>query len=104
MKLDRDSLNFLRDLAGATVDASRVAPGRRIGGSAANTTGQTLIRPGGRDCYPAYWVRDVAMSLGAGFITDDEVRHALAVTARAQNRDAERRLRNGAAVIPAWAV
>jgi hypothetical protein len=104
MKLDADSLNFLRDMTRATVDASRVAPGQRVGGSAPNTTGKTLIRPGGRDCYPSYWIRDFAMSLDAGFITDEEVRHALAVTARSQNRDAERRLRNGAAIIPPWAV
>src|SRR3954469_9651419 len=104
MKFDADSLNFRRDLARETVVAARVKPVQHVGASPPNTTGQTLIRPGGRDCYPSYWVRDFAMSLASGFITDDECRHALAVTARSQNRDAERRLRNGAAVIPAWAV
>lgn len=69
-----------------------------------NTTGKTLVRPGGRQAYPAYWVRDFAMSMDAGFMTAEEVQHALAMTARTQNGDQERRLRNGAAIVPAWAI
>ena len=33
-------------------------------------------------------------------MSEEELRHALAVTARTQNRDQERKLRGGAAVIP----
>lgn len=104
MNIDPESLNYLRDLTRATVDASRVAPGQRVGNSAANATGGTLVRPGGRDDYPAYWVRDFAMALPAGFITDDEVRHHLAVSVATQNGPAERVLRGGAAVIPPYAI
>jgi hypothetical protein len=104
MKIDPASLGFLRDLACATVEASRVAPRRHVGNSAANTTGGTIVRPGGCDDYPAFWVRDFAMSLPAGFITDEEVRHHLALTAGTQNGATERVLRGGAAVIPPFAV
>jgi hypothetical protein len=104
MKLDAGAMEYLRGLTEATVDASRVKPGDRAGGSPPNKSGKTLIRPGGREAYPAYWVRDFAMSMAAGFMSEEEVRHALDVTARTQNGDRERRLRNGAAVIPPWAV
>lgn len=104
MTIDPADLDFLHDLTGATVEASRVARGQRVGNSPANTTGGTLVRPGGRDDYPAFWVRDFAMSLPAGFITDDEVRHHLVLTAATQNGPAERVLRGGAAVIPPFAI
>jgi hypothetical protein len=59
--LDLDNVRFLRSLARDAVEASRVRPGERVGDSPLNTTGHTLIRPGGRACYPAAWVRDFAI-------------------------------------------
>src|SRR5688572_17705109 len=103
MILPADDLAFLGGLARATVEASRVAPGESVAGSARNTTGKTLIRPGGRDCYPAFWVRDFAMSLGSGFISPDEALHALRLTARCQNGPGERRLKSGA-ILPEYAI
>ena len=64
-----------------------MAPSGKVGASGPNTTGGTLIRPGGRDCYPAFWIRDYAMSLEAGFISAAEQRHALVLTARCQQNE-----------------
>ncbi|MCA8949666.1 MAG: hypothetical protein KDE27_09200, partial [Planctomycetes bacterium] len=59
---------FLEDLTVAVVEASRVRPGESAGGQGPNSTGCTLLRPGGRDDYPAFWIRDYAMSLDCGVI------------------------------------
>ncbi len=75
---------FLEGLAQAVLEESRVAPGARVGGIGPNTTGGPLIRPGGRNAYPAFWIRDYAMSLEAGGITLEEQRHMLFLTAAHQ--------------------
>jgi hypothetical protein len=49
-----------------------------------NNTGGILIRPGGRNCYPAFWIRDYAMSLECGFINLGEQEHMLLLTASTQ--------------------
>lgn len=84
-QLHEDML-FLEDLAVEVLDASRVRPGQSIEGSP-NTTGGTLIQPGGRDCYPAYWIRDFAMSLESGLVPLDEIEHALLLTAQCQAQE-----------------
>jgi len=78
------SMAYLTDLAAAVVEASRVRPGECVAGIGPNVTGGTLVRPGGRDCYPAFWIRDFAMSLDAGLFTPGEVVHALLLTAGRQ--------------------
>ena len=75
---------FLQELARDVIEASRVRPGQRVSTSVTNATGGTLIRPGGRECYPAFWIRDFAMSLECGLITPEEQRHALLLTAATQ--------------------
>ena len=91
------AMRYLEGLAAAVVEASRVAPGEGVAGHGPNVTGGTLIRPGGRDCYPAFWIRDFAMSLESGLITADEAEHALLLTARLQASE-DRRLRSGSFV------
>ena len=76
--------SFLQGLTRDVVEAARVHPGQRVGTSAPNGTGGTLIRPGGRECYPAFWIRDFAMSLECGLITPEEQRHALLLAAATQ--------------------
>ncbi len=83
----REAMLFLEDLAGAVLDSSRVRPGQSVAGRGPNTTGGSLIRPGGRDCYPAFWIRDFAMSLECGLIALEELEHALLLTARCQARE-----------------
>ncbi len=88
---------FLQDLAAAVVEESRVRPGARVAGFGPNTSGGTLIRPGGRQCYPAFWIRDFAMSVDSGLITPEEQRHALLYTA-ANQQEGDRFLKSGSTV------
>ncbi len=72
-----EEFRWLGELAAAVVEASRVRQGEKVGPHGPNLTGHTLIRPGGRDCYPAFWVRDYAMSLESGLIGVEEERNVL---------------------------
>ncbi len=96
-------LEYLRDLAKAVIDASRVPPGAAVAGSPPNSTGMTLIRPGGRNDYPACWLRDFAMSLDCDLIRAEIIHGHVRLFARKQNGPQERRLKSGGA-IPAYAV
>jgi hypothetical protein len=78
------SMDFLREMTRAVVEESRVAPNGMAGKVGPNSTGCTIIRPGGRDCYPAFWIRDYAMSLESGMITPEEQREMLLLAARHQ--------------------
>jgi hypothetical protein len=83
--LSDDDLRFLSRMAREVVDSSRILPGKMIAGSIGpNNTGGTLIRPGGRDCYPSFWIRDYTMSLESGFVTTEEQLHMLQLTASTQ--------------------
>jgi hypothetical protein len=99
--IDPESLAFLKQLAAATIDSARVRPGQSRGGMGPNTTGTTLVTPGGN--YPALWVRDFAMSLDCGLIGPAEVLAHLRLIAQAQNGEKERRLKSGA-IIPPFAI
>ncbi len=82
-------LLFLEDLTRAVVDSSRILPGQELPASiqafGPNRSGITLIRPGGRDCYPSFWVRDYALSLECGLITQKEQLDILLYTAARQS-------------------
>jgi hypothetical protein len=99
---DPGSITYLEGLAKAVVEEARVRPGQRVPGGPApeNTTGVTLIQPGGRSAYPSYWIRDFAMSLDCGYVTADEMLAALRLTAQVQNADHEKRLQSGGRVPP----
>jgi len=97
--LEQADLEFLEGIARDVVESSRVRPGEKVGEFGPNSTGGTLIRPGGRDCYPAFWIRDYAMSLDCGLITAGEQRHMLLLTAEHQP-DQEIRLRSGSILPP----
>ena len=93
------SLAFLKELAAATIESARVRPGQSRGGMGPNTTGMTIITPGGN--YPALWTRDFAMSLDCGLIGPAEILRASAAdrpmperpagAASAQRRQSSRR-------------
>lgn len=97
--LEANDMAFLRELTAAVLDASRVAPGTKVGGIGPNVTGGTVIRPGGRDCYPAFWIRDYAMSIDSGLVSVEEQRHMLLLTARHQ-QDERWALPSGSVVPP----
>jgi hypothetical protein len=82
-----ENLGLLKPLALAVIDASRLHPGESIAGHGPNQTGGTLVRPGGRDAYAAFWIRDFALSLESGLIPQGELEHALRLTARLQAVD-----------------
>jgi hypothetical protein len=66
------------------MESSRIYLGQAIPEFGNNNTGGTLIRPGGRSCYPAFWIRDYAMSLESGFVSVKEQKHMLLLTASKQ--------------------
>ncbi len=81
---DRD-FKFLEGLTQDVLESSRIYPGGAVPlGYGLNNTGGVLVRPGGRDCYPAFWIRDYAMSLDCGFIPAEEQKHMLLLTASTQ--------------------
>jgi hypothetical protein len=83
--LSEKNFDFLREITREVVDSSRIFPGQMIAGKyGPNKTGGVLIRPGGRDCYPAFWIRDYSMSVESGFITFNEQKHMLLLTASTQ--------------------
>ena len=81
-----NSMQFLKQLTEDVLESSRVYSNQSVAGSPANTTGNTLVRPGGRECYPCFWVRDFAQSLECGLIPYDELEHALLLTSRTQSK------------------
>src|SRR5690606_13802447 len=83
--VSKEDFRFLEGITHAVLDSSRILPGQNLvvpfGG---NNTGGTLIRPGGRETYPASWIRHYAMSLETGWVSPDEQRHMLHLTASTQ--------------------
>lgn len=83
--LSEKDLKYLEELTRDVVDSSRIYPGQKISPDfGGNSTGGILIRPGGRKTYPSFWIRDYAMSLECGFISSDEQKHMLLLTASTQ--------------------
>lgn len=77
--------DFLETLTKAIIDSSRIHPGQSvINNFGPNNTGGVLIKPGGGGSYPSFWIRDYAMSLETGFITEEEQKHMLLLTASTQ--------------------
>ncbi|EIQ01551.1 hypothetical protein OpiT1DRAFT_00122 [Opitutaceae bacterium TAV1] len=99
--LSPESLRFLSGFAAASIEAARVRPGESVSPlHPANTTSTTLIRPGGRACYPAVWTQDFAMTLATGHVTPEEMWDHLALVAAAQNGPVARHLASGATIPP----
>lgn len=83
--ISKEDLVYLKGITRAVLDSSRIRPGQPMPpGFGINNTGGTLIRPGGRETYPAFWIRDYAMSLETGMISVEEQRHMLKLTAATQ--------------------
>ncbi|MFT3704130.1 MAG: hypothetical protein QM802_17315 [Agriterribacter sp.] len=82
--ISKEDLAFLKQITKDVIDSSRIFPKQSIPSFGSNNTGGTLIRPGGRNAYPSFWIRDYAMSLETGFITVKEQKHMLLLTASTQ--------------------
>jgi hypothetical protein len=78
-------ISFLEGMVKDVLEASRIYPDQFISNDfGANKTGGTLIRPGGRGAYPSFWIRDYAMSLETGMVTNQEQLHMIMLTASTQ--------------------
>ncbi len=83
--LNSDDFMFLEELTKDVLESSRIYPGQVISPDfGPNNTGGILIRPGGRNAYPSFWIRDYAMSLESGLISLEEQKHMLQLTASTQ--------------------
>ena len=97
MGISLSDLDFLNGMLHDVKESATVHPGQRVGSSPVNALGFAVTRPGGRDCYPAFWIRDFAMSLESGCVPTEELRNSLILTAENQ-ADVEVRLPTGAAI------
>ncbi|MEI6678617.1 MAG: hypothetical protein WCL21_08420 [Mariniphaga sp.] len=83
--LSDSDFKYLEGLTKDVVERSRIQPNQVISKEfGGNNSGGTLIKPGGNDSYPAFWIRDYAMSIESGFITLQEQKHMLLLTASGQ--------------------
>ncbi len=100
--LNKDDYEYLKELTKSILDSSRIYPGQSLTAFpfGDNNTGGTLISPGGN--YPSFWIRDYVMSLGSGFVTKEEQRHMLLLTASTQSNQTW--ITNGGSMIPFGAV
>ena len=84
--LDTNDLTFLEEMVKDVMEASRMYPGQKISKDfGPNQTEGVLIRPGGRTSYPAFWIRDYAMSIETGYVSEKEQKHMLVLTASTQS-------------------
>lgn len=97
--LSEQDMEFLKGMTVDVLKASLVKEGESVGGAGPNITGGPLIRPGGRNAYPAFWIRDYAMALDAGFMPEDWQEHMLRLTARHQQLE-QIHLASGSLVTP----
>jgi len=94
---------FLSQMTSDVVQACRIPPGQSVNGSPSNSVGFTVIMPGGNGGYPAFWVRDFAMSLDSGFIMPLEMSNQLQLIAQSQNGSNALNLANGL-IVPPYAI
>lgn len=96
----RAQYDTLHTLAATVLASTKIAPNAKIG-ERTNTTGFLLRVPGGdHNAYPAFWIRDAAMMLGADFVPADEIEGWVRVIASTQAGVSGRQLKNGLTVPP----
>ncbi|RAJ08042.1 glucosidase family protein [Arenibacter echinorum] len=101
--LSDEDFKYLEILTETIIDSSRIYPGERVADQMGNNnTGGILVKPGGRGSYPAFWIRDYVMSLDPGFISREEQKHMLLLTASTQ-ADRTWLTKNGA-IVPLGAI
>ncbi|MCC6427472.1 MAG: hypothetical protein IT435_11695 [Phycisphaerales bacterium] len=67
-----DGESFLQSQARKIIDSARIRAGQTLANHH-NATPYDLHIPGGNMGYPAFWIRDAVMMLGARFITAEEI-------------------------------
>lgn len=99
--LSREDAEFLREQAGRMTAAARLGPGQ-ASGKWRNQTAYAVRVPGANMGYPAFWVRDAVMMLGADLVPAEEVEGWIRLMASTV-RGKDWQVHEGA-VVPAWAV
>ena len=101
--LSKDQFEFLEGLTEAVLEASRIYPKQFVSDEfGANNTGGLLIRPGGRNAYPSFWIRDYAMALETGLVSLEEQKHMLLLTAHTQANQTW--ITSGGSMVPVGAI
>ncbi len=104
--IGKDDFRFLETLTQLTVDACRVTSGVEIDIDKVgrrNILPFDVIRPGGRDCYPAIWVQDFTMIFASKFVSHQNGLDHLKLILRCQNGPEPRPIKNQA-IIPPFAI
>jgi hypothetical protein len=99
--LSPEDAAFLREQARKIVASARLAP-RAASGKWRNATPYAMHVPGGNMGYPAFWVRDAVMMLGADFVPAQEIEGWIRLMASTVRRE-DWNVHPGA-VVPAFAV
>jgi hypothetical protein len=99
--LSREDTAFLREQARRIIATARLAPGA-ASGKWRNTTRYAIHVPGGNMGYPAFWVRDAVMMLGADFVPTEEMEGWIRLMSSTLRRE-DWHVHSGA-VVPAYAV
>ena len=100
--LSRADEDFFRQQAQRIVDSARL-PAGQWSGQWHNITPYDVHVPGGNMGYPAYWVRDGVMMLGADFIPAEELEGWIRLIASTLKGPEDWQVRPGV-VVPAYAV
>lgn len=101
--LTKDQFEFLEKMTADVLEESRIYPDQFISEEfGANNTGGILVRPGGRNAYPSFWIRDYAMALETGLISPESQAHMLLLTAR--NQANQTWITAGGSLIPTGAI
>jgi hypothetical protein len=100
--LSAEDLRFFHECARRIVDSAAL-PAGAASGKYRNTTPYDLHVPGGNMGYPAFWVRDSVMMLGAGFISAREIEGWIRLMASTVRGPDDWQVRPGV-VVPAYAI
>ncbi|MCC6970240.1 MAG: PT domain-containing protein [Phycisphaerales bacterium] len=100
-RADLNDADFLEDQARRVVASALIRAGETRG-PYTNSTAFDLHVPGGNMGYPAFWIRDAAMMLGADLISAAEIKGWITLIARTI-RDTDWNVREGV-VVPAYLV
>jgi hypothetical protein len=100
--LDARDAAFLLDQARRVVDSAALPPGHSSG-KWKNITPYRMHVPGGNMGYPAFWVRDAVMMLGAGLISAEEIEDWIRLMAASIRGPEDWHVRPGV-VVPAFAI
>jgi hypothetical protein len=101
--ISTQDMHFLDELTKDVLEASRIYPNQFISEAfGANKTGETVIRPGGKNAYPSFWIRDYAMSLETGLVSLKEQLHMILLTASTQADQAW--ITKGGSLVPAGSI